>query len=101
MSEKMLDENEDSPETPAEPVRRLCSEIQLFDLCELEKCSYKSANFCTNEDLLTRFERIADEDTSSRMSLSDEDLDENDEFGGFGFDDDDEHNDFADEDEDL
>ncbi|QEM70172.1 hypothetical protein FO488_08900 [Geobacter sp. FeAm09] len=44
------------------PVQRLCSEIQLFDLCERERCDYKQDRFCTNEDLLVRFERISEKD---------------------------------------
>lgn len=96
-AEKMIEELDESSEIPAEPVRRLCSEIQLFDLCELDKCKFKSVNFCTNEELLTRFERIADEDACSRMSLTDGDIDDDDEFGGFGFDDDDDHDEFAEE----
>ena len=36
-------------ETEAKEVpRRLCSEIQLFDLCELEKCHFKDERFCTD-----------------------------------------------------
>lgn len=44
------------------PVDRLCSEIQLFDLCELEKCSFKSGKFCTDLNLLQKFEQIKEED---------------------------------------
>jgi hypothetical protein len=29
----------------ASPARRLCSEIQLFDLCELDRCSFKEDRF--------------------------------------------------------
>jgi hypothetical protein len=43
-------------------VKRLCGEIQLFDLCDLDQCNHKDGRFCTHSDLLTRFERIADED---------------------------------------
>ena len=41
---------------------RLCSEIQLFDLCDLDSCALKNGKFCTDSDLLTRFEAIADEE---------------------------------------
>ncbi len=45
---------------PAEPARRLCSEIQLFDLCELERCHFKDDRFCTDPDMLARFEAAAE-----------------------------------------
>jgi hypothetical protein len=50
---------EASERTP-KPVRRLCNEIQLFDLCEREKCRHKEGLFCADEELLNRFEAIAD-----------------------------------------
>ncbi len=43
-----------------EPPRRLCSEIQLFDLCELERCHFKDDRFCTDPDMLARFEAAAE-----------------------------------------
>jgi hypothetical protein len=43
-------------------IDRLCSEIQLFDLCDLESCRYKNGRFCTDEKLLARFEAIKEED---------------------------------------
>lgn len=45
---------------PAEPARRLCSEIQLFDLCELERCHFKDDRYCTDPDMLARFEAAAE-----------------------------------------
>ena len=48
-------------------VPRLCSEIQLFDLCDLESCTDKSGRFCTNQDLLSRFERISEDDRQPVM----------------------------------
>jgi len=44
------------------PVQRLCSEIQLFDLCDLERCNHKVGRFCTDGELLARFERISEKD---------------------------------------
>lgn len=35
--------------------QRLCSEIQLFDLCDLVSCHYKNERFCSNSALLERF----------------------------------------------
>ncbi len=42
--------------------QRLCSEIQLFDLCDLENCLFRKGRFCSNEELLRKFESIKDED---------------------------------------
>ncbi len=100
MSKILLDDTEESLETVAEPVRRLCSEIQLFDLCDLDRCKFKSANFCSNEELLNRFEKIADEDACSRINLSDEALDEDGEIAEYGFDDE-AGDDFGDEEDDV
>ncbi len=41
---------------------RLCSEIQLFDLCEKTKCDKKDGRFCTDEIMVARFEAISQED---------------------------------------
>jgi hypothetical protein len=42
------------------PSQRLCNEIQLFDLCDLERCSFKVGRYCTNAELLSAFEQISD-----------------------------------------
>ena len=42
--------------------KRLCSEIQLFDLCDLDTCTCKDGRFCTNPEILQRFEAIKEED---------------------------------------
>jgi hypothetical protein len=51
---------------------RLCSEIQLFDLCELDVCPHKEGRFCTHERILDRFEAIKEEDEKSLQYLPDE-----------------------------
>jgi hypothetical protein len=80
-----------------EPVNRLCNEIQLFDLCELQSCSFKSGSFCTNRDLLTSFEKIADvEERLPEGVCCDESDDDENMFG-----DDFEDEDFGDEPEDF
>lgn len=57
--------------------QRLCSEIQLFDLCEKESCDYKSDKFCTQGDLLAKFETVlAKEDDRSAAQYLAEELDE-------------------------
>lgn len=53
---------------------RLCSEIQLFDLCDLVSCRFKNGHFCSNATLLERFEKIADEEFSSPERYVDEEL---------------------------
>ena len=62
MARKVVDSIEDTEEKPATSVKRLCNEIQLFDLCELEKCGHKQGPYCTSPELLNRFEAIAEED---------------------------------------
>jgi len=57
--------------------RRLCSEIQLFDLCELTQCAFKDGRFCTHADLLARFEALA-EPADRPAQLHDDDDDEED-----------------------
>jgi hypothetical protein len=56
------------------PVQRLCSEIQLFDLCDLEKCTHKNGRFCTNTDFLARFESIAEDDLRDPQQFGTEDM---------------------------
>lgn len=64
---------------------RLCSEIQLFDLCDLDSCDYKSGRFCRNDALLDRFEAIREEDDRPAVVYDeneddDEDFDVDDEY---------------------
>jgi hypothetical protein len=68
--------------------QRLCSEIQLFDLCDLDACSFRSNRFCTNPNLLSRFEKIADVEQQTPVHYTEE---FDDEEGGAeeGYDDDD------------
>ena len=83
-------------ETPQNP-RRLCSEIQLFDLCDLDTCSCKEGRYCTNKEVLDRFEAIKEEDERSPEQYLTEDPDEaegaegsddeDDEFGDGEYDD--------------
>jgi hypothetical protein len=58
-------------------IPRLCSEIQLFDLCEDDTCAHKRGRFCTKGELLTRFETIlAKDDERSPEQYLAEELDE-------------------------
>lgn len=68
-------------ETAAEPLpaaQRLCSEIQLFDLCELDSCRFRSSRFCTNEELLAKFESIKEEDDRNSLVYEDAEGDDGD-----------------------
>jgi hypothetical protein len=42
--------------------RRLCSEIQLFDLCTKGDCDCKDGRYCRDESILAKFETISEED---------------------------------------
>ena len=77
-----MPDNDDIEERETgKPVQRLCSEIQLFDLCDLERCSHKQGRYCTNGELLTRFESISEKNDARPVSDSylSESLDDGDE----------------------
>lgn len=77
-------------ETQEQPIRRLCSEIQLFDLCELDQCSHKEGRFCTQTVILERFEAIKEEDERSYIAEeSEDDEGEEDDFASDEYEDDD------------
>ena len=67
--------------------QRLCNEIQLFDLCDLASCRYKDGRFCSNSDLLERFDKIADVEPRSLELYVGEELEDGDEFYDDGFED--------------
>ncbi|HXE96769.1 MAG TPA: hypothetical protein VN642_10210 [Dongiaceae bacterium] len=70
------------------PPQRLCCEIQLFELCDLCSCTDKNGRFCTNPDLLGRFEKIAEEELRvPERYLSEED---DDAYDDYAYDEDDE-----------
>jgi len=79
--------------------QRLCSEIQLFDLCELEVCGQKDGRFCTKAEILERFEAIKEEDERSPEQYLVELPDEVEGEEELGFDQALGDDDFADEDE--
>jgi len=66
---------DEAQEEPILAAQRLCSEIQLFDLCELDACSFKRNRFCTNQELLEKFESIKEEDDRQTI-LYEEDADD-------------------------
>jgi hypothetical protein len=55
---------------------RLCSEIQLFDLCDKDVCHHKEGRYCTKGDILARFEAIKEEDERSPEQFLAEELDD-------------------------
>jgi hypothetical protein len=57
----------DLPAEKAEFPQRLCSEIQLFDLCERTDCAFKRGRYCTDPAMLARFEAISDEEDENAM----------------------------------
>lgn len=62
-------------ETENKP-KRLCSEIQLFDLCSRDVCGHKDGRYCTKGDILAKFEAIAEEEERSPEQFMAEELDE-------------------------
>jgi hypothetical protein len=84
----MIDKMDDEISTPAQkPAQRLCNEIQLFELCDLESCSCKAGRFCTNSDLLERFEDIAEADMRNPEHYRDVEGDVGEDGDEVGFDD--------------
>lgn len=67
------------------PADRLCSEIQLFDLCDLDVCCYKEGRFCRQEELLARFEHIADEDERTPVRRLSDELEDEEDAEDMGF----------------
>ena len=65
---------------------RLCSEIQLFDLCERDVCGHKDGRYCTKGDLIARFEAIADEEERSPEQFLAEELEDVEGAGDLGYD---------------
>jgi hypothetical protein len=62
-----------------EKTQRLCSEIQLFDLCDLDTCSCKNGRYCTNPEILAKFEAIKEEDERAPQQYIGEEFDEDNE----------------------
>lgn len=83
---------------PDELPRRLCSEIQLFDLCDLERCAFKDGRYCTHADLLARFEALAEPDDRPAHRYDDDDDEDEEGYPEERDEDDDEYSVFDDED---
>ena len=54
--------------------KRLCSEIQLFDICSKTSCKHKDGRYCIDGDIVARFEAISDEEdtVANDVFLADE-----------------------------
>lgn len=72
-------ENEKKPQ-------RLCSEIQLFDLCSKDTCGHRDGRYCTKGDILAKFEAIQDDDGRSPEQFMGDELDEVEGGGDLGYD---------------
>lgn len=66
--------------------QRLCSEIQLFDLCDLDTCCQKDGRYCTNPEVLARFEAIKEEDERSPQQYLGEEFEEGEDEDAEGLD---------------
>jgi len=79
----------DSEPKPDILPQRLCGEIQLFDLCDLDSCCCKNGRFCADPALLDRFEKIAEEElrTPERFASDEADGAETDDGDDDGYDD--------------
>lgn len=85
-----------------EKPRRLCSEIQLFDLCEKTVCKTKDGRFCCDETMLQKFEAISQEEDFPADQYLPEDGEEgegdtDDTYGDYGEDYDDDEDVFEEE----
>jgi hypothetical protein len=80
----------DMSDAAEEKPKRLCSEIQLFDLCSKGSCNAKDGRFCTDEKLLARFEAISDEEDTVPDQYDGGEFDEDgeEEFSSYGDDED-------------
>lgn len=72
--------------TEGTKAQRLCSEIQLFDLCELDVCGHKDGRYCTKGDLIARFEAIADDEERVPEQYLAEELEDVEGAGDLGYD---------------
>ncbi|MDD2897072.1 MAG: hypothetical protein PHI31_00030 [Desulfuromonadaceae bacterium] len=80
----MQDSSKITDDQTAELPQRLCGEIQLFDLCDLDSCHFRNGRFCTDPMMLESFEKISEAELRvPELSRLDEEDGEADESGGF------------------
>lgn len=75
----------DSEPKPVILPQRLCSEIRLFDLCDLDSCNHKNGRFCMDPALLGRFEKIAEDEIRAPERYISDEIDDSE--AGDGYDD--------------
>ncbi len=66
--------------------QRLCSEIQLFDICSDDSCNHKAGRYCTKGEILAKFEAIAEEEVRSPEQFMAEELEDVEGAGDLGYD---------------
>jgi len=66
--------------------QRLCGEIQLFDLCDLAACRFKDGRFCSDPELLARFEKIAERELRVPEKYLDQELEDGSDEDDDGYD---------------
>ena len=69
-----------------EAQKRLCTEIQLFDLCALDSCNHKDGRYCTKGEILSKFESISEEEDRSPEQYMADELDDAEGAGDLGYD---------------
>ena len=79
----------DSELKPVILPQRLCSEIRLFDLCDLDSCNHRNGRFCMDPALLGRFEKITDDELRAPERYISEEIDDAEAGDGDGYDDED------------
>lgn len=83
----MEDEIQEAPEKKEVKQSRLCSEIQLFDLCSRDVCNHRDGRYCTKGDILAKFEAISEDDDRSPEMYMAEEMDDVEGAEDLGFDD--------------
>lgn len=78
-----LPDSEEQQEQPKLLPKRLCTEIKLFDLCDIDFCDKKDGKFCTDPQMVSRFEAETEPEDRPKWHFdsngADQDLDDEDE----------------------
>jgi hypothetical protein len=69
-----------------EQTKRLCTEIQLFDLCDKDVCGHRDGRYCTKGDILAKFEAIKEEDERSPEQFMGDELEDVEGAGDMAYD---------------
>ncbi len=60
--------------------KRLCSEIQLFDLCSRDKCKSRDGRYCCDSEMLAKFEAISEDDEKDLDQFEAEEEDDSEDY---------------------